>query len=1751
MVDKVYITGGQDPSVYERALTAPQGQFDITIPGAPASQQPTQDLDFDVGPDDSRPVASEKTLSDRSDKFKYGLGDILQKSRDEIYEGLQRGEEGLLREQAAGEINKRKQDTLQKVLTSVATNKKGPLTPEEIDGLSQIVGGLQPDTDPSTVLETAYGKQFMAQLDRTAQGSQDNIWTQAQIREPEATARIQAGFENLISKREVVQQQLQDAQDEVEDQSWMGWGFDQFKTAIPGYTDWSLRAGAAGTGIFAGGALGWNLEQQRRNLFEMPIGQFKTELMRSTAGMTPIMKREYLTAMLGVTTDDVTVKNWQLPLEFLGLGIGSKVGKYLYKKVTGETAELPLTPRVVRTNMMTGQEVSDVRRAAEDMVRAAAEPNASRSTFEAASGDLQQSAVTRATSNAIADRQNLPEATKRAVEALPGTLRADMDNVRARPGRLGQDIVNRLDEQTNDIAHQLQDVALTVQKVERLPEVLSNETAVRLILDNMKNTYRGLKNAVLDMSNIYKEEVSNTYLVDMKLGNADGTYFKNRQVAENFIDFHGLRGSAIEEGKDVNFTKPVVEYNKYTKNIADAQKIIERERARANDPSLSEAKRAKAAETVTATEEYIVDQAMERKALGPRDQMVSVEQQGLGYYVKITKPVNETDPVVRQFLAQTTNTRIPDSPISQFLNSYIGKYRTPEEVLSLAERQNRLAVTYAPSVYFELMKKNSQEILKLSRGRFTPKGRKMWEEWQRGLENAMELPDELDATKRGYFFKDPAEMETYWQQWFQRLPEEQEIAAYFEFKRGMEIDRVMRNIAEHRNQQRVGAETHRISVAGPEGQVFSQEFSGVVRNKLPGAEDNIAIIGSKQDSMTVKALERMSTKEKKELQDDIDRGVYQLIELYNPELRPLNGFGDIGDSRIRYVLAESVETRPLDWNHIPRRGGGHVQYEYEHYIKQPKIRYDEVGGRHWYEGDTTVMAVPVHKMGAKVAEHLNNIRKLLADKNESGAMDYNNRYLHVDWDTVKGWFVATKDETGKVIPPRLSLKEDIMVIPRNKKATDIDNNLRFKYANFKDGTKEGSLARNNRVDFTEERDAYEMLQIDDVGSRGNPLYQLSPASKIDPITTMNRGLSRIARSNFMDDYKTMAVEHWLQQAKAHLDVKSEGEIYHSPFYQFQDGKFRPGTDPQLRARLEANKYHIDQLVGQPTVLDGVLHSTAQKLVDLAYNTAGPRGLVLDPTWVLSKLRDPTRFLRSVVHNMKLGLFNIPQMIVQMGNYSNILGVAGYRYAASGTMAAQLHFWSTVNSHPNIINRLDELATKLKLPGTSNWRPGEFREALEELNKTGFANTGGEYATLDSPTSAKVVSSAGQTFLDWGQLPFQAGERNSKYGAWYTAFKEWRDNNPTGRITNDDRAAILQRADLLNVNMSRASSSAIHKGVFSIPTQFYTYQIRLMELMFGSRLSAATKARMFATNAVLYGIPMATGLTGLPVADYIRSRALDNGYVVGDDYVYSMLMEGVPSALGAVISGKGDPSLGNYYDVGQRFGTKGFEFLGGLGRSDKGYLDIVGGPLYSTFKGFIDQTDGLNRWRRGLMSSNEDDLFPLAPEDFIDPLRQISSVNLAARTYAAINFGRWVSAKDAWLADSSKANAVFSALTGLKDTRINDIQTMSNDIRNQEDHEKVILDQFRQELRRGMLAMNSNNPEGAEAFFKRAKATLIASGVREDRISSIVNQALGDNQSLLDKLDFQYYIKKAPQDSIQTRQEAFQRLQRLKDRRGEN
>src|SRR5205823_5661553 len=111
------------------------------------------------------------------------------------------------------------------------------------------------------------------------------------------------------------------------------------------------------------------------------------------------------------------------------------------------------------------------------------------------------------------------------------------------------------------------------------------------------------------------------------------------------------------------------------------------------------------------------------------------------------------------------------------------------------------------------------------------------------------------------------------------------------------------------------------------------------------------------------------------------------------------------------------------------------------------------------------------------------------------------------------------------------------------------------------------------------------------------------------------------------------------------------------------------------------------------------------------------------------------------------------------------------------------------------------------------------------------------------------------------------------------------------------------------------------------------------------------------------------------------------YVVGHDKFSDTFMQGMPALLLSLITG-------NWYNVQERYGAQGFEPLREALRSDKAFLDIVTGAAGSTLRNTFGRTDGM---LKAIMSMvKQDGNFKLTLDDFVDPFREISSVNNTSR-----------------------------------------------------------------------------------------------------------------------------------------------------------
>lgn len=1192
-----------------------------------------------------------------------------------------------------------------------------------------------------------------------------------------------------------------------------------------------------------------------------------------------------------------------------------------------------------------------------------------------------------------------------------------------------------------------------------------------------------------------------------------------------------------------------------------------------------------------ATQEIKAIRGNKASVLGP----ATVQQHGVGFKIVVRRPLVETDKAVRDLMIRDVKGNLIPEAIStssatgwkSLMNAAIGQLRGADDTLALNESINRKIGTYTQNLFKEWADQEAKYIKQIATGvikedpvtgqpipywkskpvalmnKFSKPytdvktGEKLttYNAFKRTLEHARDMKDP-DTGLPGYFFQTPGEITDHYLKYFGHEPSYAEHQAYFAFVRMVEGDRILRELAEFRNRARLGVEQFSLSMRDGFGKdmttVKSGFFDGRVLDHFPGGDGVLMVMSRRKGEEKIGNLggAAFSPKQIEKFRNDIAQGRLQAIEIYAPEHRPLRDFSDIaGNEIIRYVLVETSERKPIEFNHVNRRGGGHFEYDYDHFIKQPNMyhQYENANGvkgrfKSVYIGDTTFMPLLNRAMGEDLIKHLHEIQRLIREGLLEEAKNYTEANLPIEWDQLHKMFKPGRDEAGKVVPPQLDLHEKFYVVPKNRTVLDLNKDLEAKYGkSFQDAAKSGSLNKQFQVAYNTERESAGLRHIEDAGTQGNPLYKYAPESKmVDPITTMNRALNRIVNTVFMDDYKIYAVEHWLREAETHLKA-SQSEIYSSPFFHFQNAidksAFKPGTPWEVVRNLLSNRYKITQFVGVPSSFDTAIHSAKQTLVDWSYRSFGPeasrnileKSITIIPNWMLSHIRDPITFMRSMTFHEKLGLFNPAQFLVQAQTYATIYSVAGIKNASKGTTAALLHQWTRLNASPEIINAMDRYAMKM------GWGAGEFKEAYEILTKqTAFEKVAGEYANLNTALKTDFVGNDFKSFLNAGTFFFKEGERSTRLGAWYTAFKEFRDLNPTGPITKSDIGKILNRADLLTVNMSRASNSMLHSGVLSLTTQFLTYQLRLAELFMGTRLGATTaermkaRARIITFYSLLYGAPSAIGVTGLPFANSIRQEAIERGYVLGDNWLSTALDQGLPAMAAAHITGGGDWKKGNNYNFGDRYGSPGFTQISDALKSDHAWWQLLAGASGTTLLDQITSTSNFFHSMASILKPrNEDKAFPMKLDDFVDVFKSISTVNQTWKLIMAINTGKWMSKNEGYIGDVSKANAAFMAMTGTNPQQQDDAYIKASIRKDEEKMQKYILKEFIKEYRRGIQDAKEGNRTSAIEHYTRASTMLEIGGFPIDRKASAISMAIRGHESMIKDSDYKFALDSVP------------------------
>lgn len=1635
-------------------------------------------------PTDGQGLVSAPTANNRATRAAVGLSSITGKNQGDIKNTIEQGKENDFRAESAFRLDAYNQNLrIQGITDTIAKGRQLP---------PELLQNPKP-TDPSTVFEKSFANAFAAPsfADNNSAWIKYSSLGQAKQEIPDKVDSLHYFTKETMGKDQYIKQKLEEIHDKVENQSWMGWGWDQIKEMFQPYNEYKLRGNVEGVSKFAGALLGNNLKAQADTLLAEPtLDGFKEKLdpiLKNLEGNPTLQAHfmQYISQEDGPGWDNF----WTGAM--LG-GAASTSLKYikLAKEITEQGKNLAELSKEVGGS---GKFLPDTHSPDADIQWGDEGPIREKQPAEVqalAQGDLAETAVQSVADDLKVDTgtvKNNP--TKRAVEPIASAFRKLQQDSNV---LTGQDLKNRINEMMYSKYARMMGLLRSQRRVDRIPDISQNEDAVREVLEVSKRIYPELSGHIADVRGFLKDPVSNNWYAQMILTRNSGEQFQD--VAE---------AAAWAKDAGVSLNRPGIE---------------------------------------------TIDKNYPKTEWGG----AYIDQQGGGFHIVKDIPIDETKPIIRQFYGSTKTSQAPWGPIRAF-TSWLS---TPEESMSADQRVARQIATEGPSEFYRLAQDSTKNMQKLSRSEA--------DDMNRMLKAGQDRFNQ-DTQKPGYFFKSTEEYNDEFLRTIGRLPNDKEQLAYFEFVSNMETDYWYREAAIIRNQARWGAQEWQLNVKGLNGDLKQSPWINArrVMDKFPGGDASVALINSQQakdaEFASVQQAKNFSKEQRETFEADMKTGKAKLLQIWDTDLHQLKGFGSINEShRVEYVVSYNAKDRPLSWGkQLGRTEGGHLEREYNGYLSQARVNKYYQG---WtYNGDTNLFGIHNAEEGRKLAKIADKVREFKLANDEQGARDFLQREGfpsgHKElWES----FDPQKTSTGQTIPPRLNMHEPIQYRPKDKMLLDLGKSaLEDRYADkggIIDGTRHGNPARSNAIQYTGERDSYDFWGARDVGTKYNPVFNLNKDEYIDAIPMMNRGLGRIINSLFMDDYKTSAVQHWLFGASVpsfkdatkmvgaseYLEA-SDKEIAAFPFYYFNNPKFVSGTPTAVKSALEADMMKIKAFIGVPSKFDTFLQSMEQAMSDSIYGKYGPKALKLEPLWKLSALSNVPMYLRSIIFNSKMGFFSPRQFFIHAFTFINGMLIAP-QYAGSGAYAAMLHGWGSLSRDVNILKALDEKASKFRFPGQKGWNPGEWLEANKAFVESGFGHVDlNQLALVDNPMANNIIKNKTTHFLDAGMSPFRAGVKSLKTASFYTAFKEFRDLNPTGPLKDADLDKILLRANDLSHNMSRASTSAVQKGFMTFGAMFSSYNLRLAELLTGKRLTGAEKARLFFGYAGIFGVPTAGGIVGLSTV--LRGQ-VDKGnvpglqdYVPGYDFGSTAVMEGL---LPAVVNSL----TGHVPDLGESYGAKDLDVVDSALSGDKTMLAVLGGAAYSTLGNTLENSKPL--WHVLASQIRGDGQFTLTPSDAVQFLSEISVVGYARRAYMGATTGKWMSRNGAYLEPTSPEYAIFANILGIADQSVPDVYHKSALIKERRAQEAESFKEYTQEMQKYFQAMADNNPTQALQYGRRA--TWLLESIPVAGKARAITQAAKDNQPLVDRINWSFtYDRSVPDADKQRTQNIYNKVQEMKQR----
>lgn len=1093
-----------------------------------------------------------------------------------------------------------------------------------------------------------------------------------------------------------------------------------------------------------------------------------------------------------------------------------------------------------------------------------------------------------------------------------------------------------------------------------------------------------------------------------------------------------------------------------------------------------------------------------------------VEEHG-NYLIRVTKTIDETDLEIRDLRIDTGY-----ETEANFYNTYLSYFDSSNNQLSKAHSAVRSVATHAAEAMMARMAHVAKNIGKLNKGEIQRLTEVM--DGARMQQRTIRLPDGSTQQVTGKYYRTAAELEKEYQKRFKRNPSEKEVQAYMSFRTLMDMDYLMRNAGTYRDLARQGVQQYAFEVIGENGALATSNFvNGRVVDSLPTGNRDFTVgwydaeTGKVQSGIYSRLGRYYSS-----LRDTLETGDYKIIQLADARDKTISNLFDARGEPIDFVVVRNVKTKPLAAQQVPYNEAGHSIYPHVGmYLKQTKSHRTKTG-RRVVDGDTTLMYFQTTAEGKKFEKAFNTAREMLQGFNAGtvsrAALErYLGRNLPYDFDGFKKLFEGDDAPFNLDTPFALTKSgqraSDVLPLDRifpNEEIYD-PRNSQF------------NLLNNVDTSFAQERNERLLNVNTSYGSQRNPVYNLRLAPQLNSMEALKRTASDMARSRYFTDYKRREVENWANQFADLMDAPRE-RVLSNPMEYIKNPKFVANVDKRARGVAMTARRNILSLMGEYSESDSVWRSFRQAAANAVYNVGGTRAVDMVEPLLWSSKTDPVAAIRGFAFDAKLGLFNVIQLPLQASAVSMAYAIDGSPVRAAQSVLAY-----------NLLSarRLAEGAPQIQKSLTSKFGKalGMDEALLDEMyyawRNSGFDVTGGSMTYLnDYLNPADLFSGNVNRAREASRYFFHKGNDIHKTSSYILAFLRWRAANPKARLDNAAMEAISARANTYYLNMSKNSDAAWQNPknwaaqIAVLPLQFAAFQHRLTSLLIGKELSGFEKLRLFAMNSVLWGIPVGGGGSllggfGLPIGDWLRQAAIDQGYDPSTaDTVTRIMMDGLLD-IGV------EQLFGFDTNVSERFGPGGLDWGGLLLDMARGEGDVreFFGAAPNLVIDFIGQTQPIAAGMASVFFDEDGTYLNIVQDDVIAALREVSSVNNTTRAWQVYNAGLWLTQNEGLVATYDKGDPMLAiaAALSLQPQEIADTYLKMDSVNSHDQAKRQTVSQAIVYFERGLRAHANGDFDQGQSFFKHANAMMVIAGLTPLERQEAWSRAARSNETLIDSI----------------------------------